>query len=117
MKRILLFFWLCIGFNIYAQSDSEIEIIYEYKNQMILNDGKTYKVLSNKPFYAVYDNSIQVYQEVDEHILRLNRVLLLSYDDDKKIKLIEWVKKEMRLYERRDVRDIDLKETNISSGY
>ncbi|WP_025739859.1 hypothetical protein [Aquimarina pacifica] len=116
MKGKLLLLLLFFCFNSFAQSDSDIKIIYEYKDQIILNNGKTYKVLSDKPFYAVYDNSIQVYQEIDEHILRLNRVLILD-SDNTKVKLIEWVKKEMRMYKLSEVQDTDLKDTNISSGY
>ncbi|WP_062055329.1 hypothetical protein [Aquimarina longa] len=101
MKRLLFLLFLLVALNNYAQSLSKTQIIYERKDQIVLNNGKQYKIIDNKPFYLVSDTTIKAHKQFKDHLLRLNRVLILS-NDDNYIKLIEWVKEDMKLYESRE---------------
>ncbi|MEW7278471.1 hypothetical protein ABW636_07735 [Aquimarina sp. 2201CG1-2-11] len=99
MKKLLLLILLCTIVEINAQSLSKTHIIYERKDQVVLNDGKQYQIVLNQPFYEVSDNTIAPYKESNGHVLRLNRVLRLKDKDGIYIELIEWVKEEhIKLY-------------------
>lgn len=115
MKRILLLVFLFITFANYAQSLSKTQILYERKDQIVMNDGRQYQVLVNKPFYAVSDAKIERYKQVADHVFRLNRVLILR-NDDTYIELIEWVKENMKLYQTRQPVDFDINEIDISDS-
>ncbi|WP_106793726.1 hypothetical protein [Aquimarina sp. Aq78] len=116
MKKLLLLVFLFISLQNYAQSLSKTRIIYEHKDQIVMNNGKRYKILVNKPFYSVSDTTIKKYKQyANHHLLRLNRVLILS-NDEEYIELIEWVKEDMKLYESRELSDFNLKENNISDS-
>ena len=105
MKKLLLFILLCSIVEIHAQEVvSKTHIIYERKDQVVLNDGKQYQIVLNQPFYEVSDNTIAPYKESNGHVLRLNRILRLKDKDGVYIELIEWVKEEhIKLYLLRDV--------------
>ncbi len=105
MKKIILLILLFTIMNGHAQSLSKTSIIYERKNQVVLNNGKQYEILANKPFYEVSDSTIQLYKEANGHVLRLNRVLILK-NEQENIELIEWVKEEViKLYISRKLKD------------
>ncbi|WP_034237770.1 hypothetical protein [Aquimarina atlantica] len=116
MKKLLLLVFLFISLHNYAQSLSKTRIIYEHKDQIVMNNGKQYKILVDKPFYSVSDTTIKKYKQyANHHLLRLNRVLILS-NDEEYIQLIEWVKEEMKLYESRELSDLNLEKNNISGS-
>lgn len=102
MKKLLLFFFLMLWLQNYAQSLSKTSIIYERKDQVVMNNGRQYQVLVTKPFYEINDTSIQKYLDKDEHVLMLNRVLVLKNDDEYK-EVIEWVKESLKFYVSRDI--------------
>ncbi len=103
MKKLLLLILLCVIVKSNAQSLSKTYIIYERKDQIVLNNGKQYQILYNKPFYEVSDNTIEPYREFNGHVLRLNRVLTLKGKNEY-LELIEWVKeKNIKLYRRRKI--------------
>lgn len=115
MKRILLIVFLSLTVNNYAQSLSKTNIIYERKDQIVLNNGKQYQILVDKPFYQVSDISIQKYKQVQNDLLRLNRVLILR-NNDEYIELIEWVKEDLKLYQSIELVDANLKEKILSDS-
>lgn len=102
MKRIIFFVLLfTIVLKNNAQSLSKTYIIYEHKDLIVLNDGKQYQIVHDKPFYEVYDTTIQPYIESSGHLLRLNRVITLK-SKNKYLELIEWVKESnLKLYKSR----------------
>ncbi|MCK8520543.1 hypothetical protein M0D21_03125 [Aquimarina sp. D1M17] len=102
MKKLLLFFFLMLWLQNYAQSLSKTSIIYEHKDQVVMNNGRQYQILVTKPFYEVNDTSIQKYLDKGEHVLMLNRVLVLKNDDEYK-EVIEWVKEGLKFYVSRDI--------------
>ncbi|WP_103068511.1 hypothetical protein [Aquimarina sediminis] len=116
MKRLLLIFCLFTVVNNYSQSLSKTNIIYERKDQIVLNDGRQYEILVNKPFYLVSDTSIKKYKQVSDHVFRLNRVLILR-GDNKYTELIEWVKEDMKLYESREPINQGLDKNVISDSF
>ncbi|WP_108867334.1 hypothetical protein [Aquimarina aquimarini] len=115
MKKILLLIFIFTTLSSYTQSLSKTRIIYERKDQIVMNNGKQYKILVNKPFYLVSDTSIKKHKQFTDHVLRLNRVLIIQSDNEYK-QLIEWVKEDMTLYESRELSDIYLKENNLSDS-
>ncbi|WP_282078989.1 hypothetical protein [Aquimarina algiphila] len=115
MKRILFIVFLCITVNNYAQSISKTNIIYERKDQIVLNNGKQYQILVDKPFYQVTDTNIQKYKQVVNDLLRLNRVLILR-NNDEYVELVEWVKEDIKLYQSKELVDANLKENIISDS-
>ncbi len=91
MKKIILLILLSTMITGHTQSLSKTEIIYEYKSKVILNNGEQYSIQLDKPYYDVSDPTIELFMQSDEHLLRLNRVLTLT-NEDNHIELIEWVK-------------------------
>ncbi len=116
MKIVLLIVFLCITINNYAQSLSKNNIIYERKDQIVLNNGKQYQILVEKPFYKVADTSIKKFVQVVNDLLRLNRVLIL-HNNDEYIELVEWIKGDIRLYQLRELANANLKKGNISNSF
>lgn len=105
MKKLLLIL-LFIPFVQFAQCLSETKVIYEYRDQLILNDGLTYKVLEEKQFYQISDPSIAQHQQVGDLTLRLNRVLIIwSEELDKTKQLIEWVRPSQTYYHSSEVKE------------
>ncbi|WP_378187967.1 hypothetical protein ACE939_06080 [Aquimarina sp. W85] len=106
MKKLLLLTLLLLPITNFAQCLSETQVIYQYKDQLILNDGLTYKVLDEKQFYQVSDPSIAQHQEVGDLVLRLNRVLIIWSDElGKKKQLIEWVRPSQTYYVCTDIKE------------
>ncbi|TYP75178.1 hypothetical protein [Aquimarina intermedia] len=98
MKKLLILLLLLPAIQ-FAQCLSDTKVIYEYRDQIILNDGLAYKVVEEKHFYQISDPSIAQHQEVGDLVLRLNRVLILwSEELDKTKRLIEWVRPSQTYY-------------------
>lgn len=110
MKKILLLIFLFLSSHNYAQSLSKTKIIYERKDNIIMNDGKNYEIVVNKPFYSVRDSTIPRHKQVSDHVFRLNRVLILR-NEDTYIELIEWVKENMKTYQSKKL--VNFIESNI----
>ena len=102
MNKLLLLIFLLISIQDYAQSLSKTSIIYERKNQVVMNNGKHYQILVDKPFYEIADNTIKRYIHVGDHTLMLNRVLVIRNDNEYN-ELIEWIKEDLRFYESREI--------------
>ncbi len=102
MKRVLLLVFLCISVSNYAQSLSKTSVLYERKDQIVLNDGLQYRILGEKPFYQITDSSIQKYLTVSDDVLMLNRILVIRRGNQF-IELIEWIKEDLRFYDSRDI--------------
>ena len=115
MKKILLLIFLFLSIQGYTQSLSKLKILYERKDRIVMNDGKSYKILVNKPFYSVSDPTIPTYKQVADHVFRLNRVLILK-NENTYIELIEWVKENMTIYLSRKPIDFSFIEDNISDS-
>ena len=102
MKIKLLTIFLFISIYSFSQILTKERIIYEYKDQLVMNDGAHYKILVSRPFYEISDTSIPQHKILTDHVLRLNRVLVLR-SDEKYAQLIEWIKDSMRYYEFRSL--------------
>ncbi|WP_109300677.1 hypothetical protein [Aquimarina sp. AU474] len=113
MKRILLLVFLCISANNYAQSLSKTKVIYERKDQIVLNNGLQYQILAEKPFYEISDSSIKKHLTIADHVLMLNRILVIRRDNEYK-ELIEWVEKDTRFYDSRDITEFKSIENYVS---
>lgn len=79
-----------------------------------MNDGKKYVTINEVPFYEVTDQSIEQYKQIDDHIFRLNRVLILRGKNDYR-ELIEWVKDKMKFYLIRDLNKGKFNEDHITT--
>lgn len=115
MKIKLFILFLFFSFYSFSQILTKERIIYEYKDQLVMNDGISYKILTNKPFYEVSDLSIPQHKTIKDHVLRLNRVLVLR-SDLKYAQLIEWIKDNMRYYEFMPLDNYN-NTTNISENH
>ena len=102
MNRILLIIVLCYSIPTCAQSLSKTDIIYERKDQVVLNTGKSYQIVNEKAFYEVTDISIKRFITVQNDDLMLNRVLVIRGGDEY-IEIIEWTKNTLRYYESRNI--------------
>ena len=102
MKIHLLSFFLLVSLCSFGQILTKERIIYEYKDQLVMNDGAHYKILVSRPFYQITDTTIPQHKEFQDHVLRLNRVLILR-SDEKYAQLIEWVKENFKYYELRSL--------------
>ncbi len=100
MKKLLPLLFLFFSLQNYAQTLSKTRILYERKNKIVMNDGKHYEIIVNKPFYSVSDSTIQKHKQITDHVFRLNRVLILK-NENTYIELIEWVKENMKIYQSR----------------
>ncbi len=114
MKRILLSFFLFTSLTIFGQSLSKTHIIYESKDQIIMNNGKQYQILAETNFYDTADSSIKQHIKVLGHVLFLNRVLILKSDEEF-IKIVEWSEDDVTFYEYPEVLDFKIEENQISS--
>lgn len=103
MKKLLLILFIAVYGVSYAQNLSREHIIYEHKDQVVMNNGQQYKVVSNKFFYEINDQTIFQYKRVFDHVLRLNRVLILQSKTEQ-VQLIEWIKNDVKFYEYRTIR-------------
>ncbi len=115
MKKILPIIFLFLSLQSYSQSLSKLKILYERKDKIVMNNGKNYEILVNKPFYSVSDSSIPRHKQVADHVFRLNRVLILR-NEDTYIELIEWVKENMTIYQSRKPVNFNFTENNISDS-
>ena len=88
MKKSLLTIFLGISCLMHAQNLSRAHVIYEFEDQIVMNDGQQYKVLSTTQFYEVNDPTIFQYKRVFDHVLRLNRVLILQ-SEKKQMNLVQ----------------------------
>jgi len=95
----------------FGQTLSKTSILYENKNQIVLNNGKNYEKLIETPFYEVKDKSIKNYIEIEDHLFRLNRVFVLKTNNEN-IQLIEWVKEKMSFYKYHVLTDAQVGLTN-----
>ncbi len=104
MKSILFSFFLLLTVSGYSQVLSKINIIYEYRDTLVMNDGTKYKIIEKTPLYAVTDTTIQLKYTVNDKTLILNRVLLVEEKEKEKnqMELIEWVKGKMVFYQLRE---------------
>ncbi|GAA4274225.1 hypothetical protein GCM10022258_35210 [Aquimarina gracilis] len=81
-----------------GQSLSKTHIIYESKDQIIMNNGKQYQILAETHFDKNSDSSISQQKEMLGHVLSLNRILVLK-NDEESIKLVEWSNDNIKFYE------------------
>lgn len=114
MTKHLLSFFLLISLCSFGQILTKERIIYEYKDQLVMNDGVHYKILVSRPFYQITDTTIPQLKEFQDHVLRLNRVLILR-SDEKYAQLIEWVKEKMKYYELRSLDNYN-SDSNLSEN-
>lgn len=114
MKRILLSLSLLMSICNYAQSLSKTHIIYESKDQIIMNNGKQYQILAKTDFYEVSDSSAKQHIEVLDYTLSLSRILVLKSNDEF-IKLVEWSDEDVKFYEYPEVIDFKLEEDQIAN--
>ena len=115
MNKFLLSLFIIFSITSYGQSLSKTHVIYESKDQIVLNNGLQYKILVDKPFFEVTDPTVEKNIQVVEHTLRLNRVLILQSDNEYK-ELIEWTKGNMKFYESRELVRFNLEGNNISDS-
>ncbi|MFC5045360.1 hypothetical protein ACFSTE_17625 [Aquimarina hainanensis] len=115
MKKILLVLILFSTLSHYGQTLSETHIIYGYKNIIIMDNGQKFTIVNETPFYEVHDNSIPQLYELQDHVLRLNRVIVMRDDEGTYKKLIEWVKHQMTFYELRKIDSSLYKENKITN--
>ncbi len=98
MKRTLLSFLLFTSFTVFGQSLSKTHIIYESKNQIIMNDGKQYELVTQTRFEENVDKYVPQQRNILGHVLRLNRILEIK-NDTKSMKLAEWSNEAVKFYE------------------
>ncbi len=115
MKRIVFLIFLFAAINNYAQALSKTHIIFESKDQIIMNNGKQYQKLVEKPYYEISDETIQKHKQVVHHVLKLNRILILRSDNEY-TQVVEWLKENMRFYEYIEMADFNLEQNNISDS-
>ncbi len=116
MKRLLFLLFILSTISNYGQSLSKTSIIYESKGQIVMNNGKQYELIEEKPFYEVNDYTIKKHLQVNDDLLRLNRVLILK-NDNKMVTLVEWLKEDFRYYEYRKTNALKNNNRNISNSY
>ncbi len=104
MNKYLLIVFLLFTSSHFAQTLSKTSILYESKNQVVLNNGKKYTKLVETPFYEIKDTAIKKHIQVADHLLRLNRIFILKTGSEY-VELIEWVKEKMSFYEYRELSD------------
>ncbi len=115
MKKYVLIILILLSAPHYAQSLSKTSIIFEAKQQVVLNNGKPYQILIEKPFYEISDTTIQRHKQVGDNLLRLNRVLILK-NENEHIKLIEWLKEGIRFYQSKEIIDYDFEIKKFSDS-
>ncbi|RZS90643.1 hypothetical protein [Aquimarina brevivitae] len=115
MNKLLLIILVCTSTLSYSQILSEDKVLYEHKNQIVLQDGRPYEILTNKPFYDINDPTIPQHKMLTDHVLRLNRVLVLR-SEGKYAELIEYIKEDFKYYEVRDLDRLKLKNTVLSGN-
>ncbi len=115
MTKYLFLIFTLFSIAQYGQSLSKTSIIYEFEDQVIMNNGKHYQTLVEKPFFEISDTTIQRYIQLEDHVLRLNRVLVLK-NESEYTELIEWVKDDFRFYKSRAIIDYDSKKNNASGS-
>ncbi|MDY8136261.1 hypothetical protein [Aquimarina sp. 2201CG5-10] len=100
MRKITLLVLILFSIKQYGQCLSKVQIIYEYKDIIVLNNGKQYQVTGQIPFYEIKDTSILRFRKVDGNIMSLNRILKIQNDKDKEYReLIEWTKDKVTFYQ------------------
>ncbi|GAA4278911.1 hypothetical protein [Aquimarina mytili] len=115
MKKYLLIVFILFSAPHYGQSLSKTSIIYEAKQQVVMNNGKSYQILIEKPFYEIADTTIQRHKQIGDDLLRLNRILILK-NNNEHIKLIEWSKERIRFYQSKEIIDFDFEMKNFSGA-
>ncbi len=116
MKKCLFLLFLLFSTIQYGQSVSKTHIIYEYKDQIIMDNGKQFQILTETPFYEVSDTTIDKFIQIGDHVLSLNRILTIKSDNDEYLELIEWSTDDMKFYEYREIGNFNPKESNISNS-
>lgn len=114
MKIHLLTFFIFFSLYSFGQVLTKESIIYEYKDQLVISDSTHYKTLVRRTFYEVTDSTIPQHKEYQDHVLRINRELMVR-SDEKYAQLIEWVKEKIKYYEFRYL-DNYKSDTNISEN-
>ncbi len=116
MKKCLFLLFLLFSTIQYGQSVSKIHIIYEYKDQIIMDNGKQFQILRETLFYEVSDTTIDKFIQIGDHVLSLNRILTIKSDNDEYLELIEWSTDDMKFYEYREIGNLNPEKTNISNS-
>jgi len=102
MIKFLLYFFILFSYIGYGQCLSDIKIVFENENVIVLNNGKEYKISEQKTFNEVKDPSIKKTNEVDTVVLKFNRLILIKGNGEL-TKILEWKQDNFTYYERREL--------------
>jgi len=102
MIKSLLLIFILFSYANYGQCLSDIKIVFENEDVIVLNNGKEYKIAEQKPFNEVKDTSIKKTNEVANLVLNFNRLILIKGNGEL-TKLIEWKLDNYTFYERREL--------------
>jgi len=112
VKNLLLIFLLFSTTN-YGQCLSKIQMIYESADLVVMNNGKEYKIVLQRPYEKVDDPTITTYNKIGDNKLKFNRLLMIR-GNNKLIELLEWKKGNYTYYESREILSINSKK-NITT--
>ncbi|MEW7291846.1 hypothetical protein [Aquimarina sp. 2304DJ70-9] len=115
MNKYLLLIFTLFSIVQYGQSLSKTSILYESKDLVVMNNGKSYQILDEKPFFEISDTTIEKYIQIEDHLLRLNRIMMLRNENEYS-ELIEWLKDDFKFYKSRVIIDYDNKGNNVSDS-
>ncbi|TPN89093.1 hypothetical protein [Aquimarina algicola] len=107
--RAYFYFIFLLGYvSLNAQSASRTHVIYESKDQIVINNGESYQIVDQKPFFEVHDATIRQYKNFKNYTLRLNRVVIVkNQKNDLQKQLVEWQQDNFKYYELRDIATSD----------
>ncbi|WP_298539669.1 hypothetical protein [uncultured Aquimarina sp.] len=108
MVKILFLFFLLFSITNYGQCLSKIQVIYESAGLVVMNNGKEYQIVIQKPHNKVNDPSITKYNKIGDITLTFNRLILIKGNSEL-TELIEWKKDSHTYYETREILSINLK--------
>lgn len=98
MKNCILIVLFILPLTMVGQSSKKVELIYQGKNTLILNDGIKYDVVLERPYYYVNDPDIKQSKVIKKETVHLSRVIIIEKKGQHK-RLVEWVGKDNIFYE------------------
>lgn len=105
--KYLLYTFILFSYIANGQCLSDIKIVFENENVIVLNNGKEYKISEQKTFNLVQDPTIKKTNKVDNIVLKFNRLILIKGNGEL-TKILEWKKDTFTYYERRELLNTNL---------